>query len=137
MAQILVHGVSYEMPESFTLKEMRIVERYTGGHAADDGWEMSKIAATIHIAIARAKPALSFEEIEATIDALPVEDLETVLGAVEAGQIPPAQSNSESNGSLNGASEESSDLTQESETHESFGSQDLAGFQSFHSRSAT
>ena len=42
MAEILLHGVTYEIPESFTLREMRIVERYTDGHAAQEGYELSR-----------------------------------------------------------------------------------------------
>jgi len=71
MARIIVHGMEYEAPDSFTLKEMRVVERYTDGHMTGDGYEISKICATIHVAIMRAKPELPFEEIQAVVDDLP------------------------------------------------------------------
>jgi hypothetical protein len=136
MAQLIVHGTSYEMPESFTLKEMRILERYSEGHV--EGYDISKMCAVIHIAIMRAKPELSFSEIQDVVDELPVEDLEGMFAEVEsAGQSPPAPSKSESNGSSTESSEPSSDATPESETPEPSGSPDLAGFQSFHSRSAS
>ena len=136
MAQIKLHDVAYDIPESFTLKEMRIVERYTGGHAAADGYEMSKIAATIHIAIARTKPQTPYEEIEAVVDALPVEDLEAIFEAVDAaGQSPPAQSSSESSESSSEDSASPSEPVQESEIPETSGSQDLDGFRSFHAMS--
>ena len=136
MAEILLHGVTYEIPESFTLREMRIVERYTDGHAAQEGYELSKIAATIHIAIARAKPATSFDEIQAVVDDLPVEDLEGILSSVDsAGQSPPAQSSSESSESSSDDSASPSEPAQESETQETSGSQDLDGFRSFHAMS--
>src|SRR5262245_41423890 len=134
MAQLVVHGTSYELPESFTLREMRIMERYSEGHT--EGYDISKMCAVIHIAIMRAKPELPFEEIQATVDELEVSDLEAMFEAVDtAGQSPPAESNFGSNGSSTDASVPSSDATQESETPATFGSPDLAGFQSFHAKS--
>ena len=132
MAQIKVHDVSYQLPESFTLKEMRVIERYTGGVL--EGFGISKICGVIHVAIMRAKPELGFDEIQEVIDDLPVEDLEQITEAV-AGQSPPAENNSESNGSSNDDSATSSDAGQESATPESSGSPDLAGFRSFHATS--
>ena len=136
MAKILVHGMEYEAPESFTLKEMRVIERYTEGHVSGEGYEISKICATIHVAIMRAKPELGFEEIQAVIDDLPAEDLDVIFQAVDsAGQSPPAESTSENNGSSSAASDPPSELTPESESPENSGSQDLAGFHSFHATS--
>src|SRR5262245_28741870 len=134
MAQLVVHGTAYELPESFTLKEMRIMERYSEGHT--EGYDISKMCAVIHIAIMRAKPELPFEEIQATVDELEVSDLEAMFKAVDtAGQSPPAESSSESNGSSSDDSEPSSDATPESETPAVFGSPDLAAFRSFHATS--
>lgn len=128
MAQVRIHDVAYDLPESFTLKEMRIIERYTGG--ALEGFDISKICGIIHVAIVRAKPELGFEEIESVIDDLPAEDLDQLMSTV-AGQSPPAESKSESNGSSSDASSTSSDADQESETPETSGSPDLA-FSTFH-----
>ena len=136
MARIIVHGMEYEAPDSFTLKEMRVIERYTDGHMTGDGYEIPKICATIHVAIMRAKPELPFEEIQAVVDDLPAEDLDGIFQAVDtAGQSPPAESNSESSGSSSATSDPPSELTPESESPESSGSQDLAGFRSFHATS--
>ena len=138
MAKILVHGMEYEAPESFTLKEMRVIERYTEGHVSGEGYEISKICATIHVAIMRAKPELGFDEIQAVIDDLPAEDLDVIFQAVDsAGQSPPAESNSESSDSSSAASDPSSDLDPGSESPESSGSQDLDGFRSFHTMSGS
>lgn len=131
MAQVLVHGVSYELPESFTLKELRIVERYSGGQAGE-GFEISKICAVIHIAIMRAKPEASFEEIQEVVDELPADELEQFKKTVEsAGQSPPAEKPDENSVSSNGDSEKSSDPDQESESPENYGA-DLSGFSAFH-----
>src|SRR5262252_2926458 len=105
---------------------MRIMERYSEGHT--EGYDISKMCAVIHIAIMRAKPELSFDEIQGTIDDLPVDDLQGMFEAVDAaGQSPPAASNSASNGSSSDDSDRSSDATPESETPAVFGSPDLAG----------
>ena len=140
MAQVLVHGTSYELPESFTLKEMRIVERYCHGEASG-GFEVSKVCAAIHVAIMRAKPELSFDEIEEVVDGLPADDLDKIFTDIAAGQSPPAQ---ESHGSSNESSDlpsddsgTTSDAAPVSETLESSGSLDLVGFRSFHSKSGT
>lgn len=132
MAQIKVHDVAYELPESFTLKEMRIIERYTGGQS--QGFEISKICGVIHVAIMRAKPEVPFEEIEEVIDALPVEDLEKITATV-AGQSPPAPSSDANNGSSSDDSEPSLDADPENESPENSGSQDSAAFHSFHATS--
>lgn len=142
MAQINLEGYgSFELPEHFKLKEMRTIERYSGGEM--EGYELSKIAGMIHVAIARAKPELSFEEIQAVVDEIDVEDLDKILGeAKQAGQSPPSasssgESSSESNGSSSGVSATSSEEDLESESLPSSGSPDLAGFRSFHATSAS
>ena len=96
MAQVLVHGTSYEIPESFTLKEMRIVDRYCEGHAASNDFTIGKICAMIHIAISRAKPDTSFDEIQEVVDGLPADQIEAMFETV-AGQSPPVED--QSNGS--------------------------------------
>lgn len=133
MASFKIHDVEYEIPESFTLKEMRIIERYAAGHM-DSGFEVSKLCGVIHVAIARVKPDTPFEEIQDVIDNLPADDLEEVFNAA-AGQSPPAESSSEKPESLNGDSSPSSDAVPESETPENSGSQVSEGFRSFHAMS--
>ena len=132
MAQVIVHEVAYELPESFTLKEMRIIERYTGG--ALEGFEISKICGVIHVAIMRAKPELGFEEIQEVIDDLPVEELEKITATV-AGQSPPAQSSDENSESSSAVSATSSAAAPESETPESSGDQDSAFSAFYHATS--
>lgn len=140
MAQVLVHGTAYELPESFTLKEMRIVERYCHGEAGG-GFEVSKVCAAIHVAIMRAKPELSYEEIETVVDDLPAEDLDKIFTDIAAGQSPPAQESSESSSASSDSSPSdlltTSDVDPENETQENSGSLDLVGFRSFHNKSAT
>ena len=128
MAQIVIEGTAYELPETFTLKEMRIIERYCKG---DFNNQFAATVGGIHVAIARAKPDVSFEEIEELLDGLDV----TILKQIEAGQSPPAESKSEQPASSSDASEPPSAAIPENGNHESSGSPDLAGFQSFHSKS--
>ena len=138
MAQVKVHDVSYDLPESFTLGEMRIVERYCQGQLEGE-FTIGKVCASIHVAIARAKPDLSFDEIQAVVDDLPADELDAMFETV-AGQSPPAltdASKNESNGSSSDDSDTSSDATPASETPETSGSPDLAGFRSFHARSSS
>lgn len=129
----------FEMPLQFKLKEMRIIERYSGGEM--EGYGLSKVAGMIHVAIARAKPDLSFEDIEAVVDEIDVQDLDKILADAQAGQSPPTPERderlSENNESLSDASGITLEEAQENETRPSSGSQDLAGFRSFHGTSAS
>ena len=109
MAQVLVHGTSYEIPESFTLKEMRIVDRYCDGHAAGSDFTIGKICAMIHIAIARSKPDTSFDEIQEVVDGLPADQIEAMFETV-AGQSPPAED--QSNGSESASSDSLTDASE-------------------------
>lgn len=134
MAEINLEGYgTFELPESFNLKEMRIIERYSGGH--QEGFEISKICGVIHVAIMRVKPQVPFEEIEGVIDEIDVEKLEKILKDNEAGQSPPAPSNSENSESSSAASATSSDADPESVIPETSGSPASDGFQSFHAMS--
>jgi hypothetical protein len=132
MAEIRLEGYgTFELPEQFKLKEMRTIERYTQGVMG--GYELSKISGVIHVAISRAKPDLSFDEIQAVVDEINVADLDKIL--VQVGQSPPSATETDSgpsasNGSSNGVSSTSSDADPGSETQPSTGSLDLAGFRS-------
>ena len=85
MAQVTINGTAYEMPETLTLKELRIMERYTDGHLSGDGYEVSKMSGMIHVAVMRQRPELGFDEIQAVVDTLDVDSLEGALGEGDAG----------------------------------------------------
>lgn len=134
MAQITINGETYEIPESFTLGEMRIVERYADGHLGDDGYDLSKICGAIHVAIKRVKPAVPFEEIQAVVDELDAGE----LGKLTGGQSPPAGNSSEPSEPSTEGSGPSLAVAPENGNPSPTGSPDLAaGFRSFHGISTT
>lgn len=137
MAEIIIDGIAYELPESFTLAEMRIVERYCGGHLNESGYEFAKLLASIHVAVARKRPDEPFEQIEKHLGELPMDVLDGL-----AGQSPPAVAEEQQGLSVNGdSSSESSghgsEAVPENESRASSGSQVSAiGSGSSHSTSA-
>lgn len=129
MAQIIVNGETFELPTRYTMGELRIVERYTGGN---DALTIARICGGIHVAIARVKPEVSFEEIQEVIDQIDPDQLD----ALDGGQSPPAEKTSGDNGSSTEDSTASSDAGQENENQSPTGSPDsAAGFRSFHGMS--
>lgn len=142
MGMILkIDGTDYELPDRITLGEARIIERYAQGEmAGGDGYAVAKLAGMIHIAIRRARPDVSYEEIASRVDEIDFEELAAMMPSDGEENPPEAsdESKTEPLASSNGDSEPSSDASPASESPDPSGSQDLdTGFHSFHATSRT
>lgn len=81
--QIIIDGMAYDMPDTFTIGEARTLKKYTGLNLSDlegaDTSDPNFMAAVIHIAFARKFPNVSYAEIEARVDKVSLESIDTVM----------------------------------------------------------
>lgn len=97
MKPLKINGKEYELPslEDLTLDECIIVERHAGktidkvelGKALDVGG----LKGVIHVAVLRAEPGVSFEEISEALGKLKLTEIAGQWKPDEAGQSPPAE----------------------------------------------
>lgn len=87
--RVKVDGVEYELPTSMKLGELQIVERYTEGHLeSDSGYGLSKLMGQIHVAIKRARPDVSYDEIRARVEEMEADDIPEIRKKGDAADPP-------------------------------------------------
>src|SRR4051812_27191614 len=101
MKPLKINGKEYELPslEDLTLDECIIVERHAG--KTIDQVELGKrldvggLKGVIHVAVLRAEPGVSFEEISEALGKLKLTEIASQWTPDEAGQSPPAEASPE------------------------------------------